>query len=158
MFGPVPDDFYGLVGRIALMAALLDDRLLSLARSIRAEPEEEHAGRPSAELARLARHGLVRHEPELQTELTALIDRTMRAIERRHQVIHSIWPNPTLESARGWRSVIHRRRPQASTYVQWIEVDEAQLRNLITELVDLIAAYERTFSRVPYRPAERPTG
>jgi hypothetical protein len=49
MFGPVPDDFYGLIGRIALVFTMLEDRLLGLLWAL----DDEHAGRPASQIATL---------------------------------------------------------------------------------------------------------
>lgn len=44
MFGMGPDDFYGLIGRIAFVATLLEDRLLGLLWALDDEPQATHAG------------------------------------------------------------------------------------------------------------------
>jgi len=150
VFGEVPDDFYGLVGRVALLAALLDDRLLSMVWALRNEPQPVQAGQPSAELLRLATSGLLRHDDELRTAGEQLLAQTKEALDARNAIVHSIWPNPSLTNARGWRPVIQRRRTETGEWTQWIELDEAKLRELILSMVRLISDHDRLRTQIPY--------
>ncbi len=52
MFGAIGEDFYGLVGRIVLVSALLENRLHVLFCALASAPEEERAGEPGTELAK----------------------------------------------------------------------------------------------------------
>lgn len=61
MFGQVPDDFYGLIGRVALVATLLEDRVLGLLWALDEEPQGTHAGLAATRLAPMIRQRAERH-------------------------------------------------------------------------------------------------
>ena len=108
MFGDVPDDFYGLVGRIALVATLLEDRVLGLLWALDDEPQATHAGLSTSQLIPKIRERTERHAKALGDDLVDDIESTLVAaaevLDQRHALIHSLWPQPTLEKAQGWRS------------------------------------------------------
>ncbi len=59
MFGGVDDDFYGLVGRIAVVAAPLEDRLHVLYGALAFSAESEKAGEPGTEVITACRRRLI---------------------------------------------------------------------------------------------------
>jgi hypothetical protein len=101
MFGHVPDDFYGLIGRIALVATLLEDRVLGLLWALDEELQATHAGLAATRLAPLIRQRYERHADALGEALVADIEwalvQALDVLEDRHALVHSLWPRPTME-------------------------------------------------------------
>lgn len=60
MFGPVPEDFYGLVGRVAMVAALLEDRLHVLFCGLAGASQNRMAGESGTTLVKECRARLRR--------------------------------------------------------------------------------------------------
>lgn len=142
-FGIVPDDFYGLVGRIGLVAALLDDRILGLLWALDDRPHPTHAGRPTSQLESEIRKRLDLRAEALGKDLVAEIDTALagavQAIEDRHALLHSLWPQPTMEKAQGWRSKRVKGSEHGSEVV-WFETSGEKLQQCLDELVRMIEA------------------
>lgn len=50
-FGPVPEEFYAVVGRIVMVSAILELGLWDLTQALdRTKPQSEHAGKPASQL------------------------------------------------------------------------------------------------------------
>jgi hypothetical protein len=137
MFGPVPEDFYALVGRIALVATLVEDRLLAILWALDDEVQPTHAGLSGTRLRELIGARLERVGPDMRAALGPLLTRVQAAMDRRNAVIHSLWPNPSLEGSQGWRS---RRLPKSmggGSEIVWTATSEAMLIGDLAELVSL---------------------
>jgi hypothetical protein len=147
MFGPVPDDFYSLVGRIALVSTLLEDRVLGLLWALDDESQPTHAGRPASQIAAEIDARLVKHAAHLGEDLVSRIRKSLEevsaALEQRHALIHSLWPNPTAEHAEGWRSRRLHKSLGGGSEIVWtktsVEMLEKDLRQLV-RLVDAVLA------------------
>lgn len=138
-FGVVDDDFYGLIGRIVMMAAVLEDRLITLRTVIR-EPiahQATYAGKPSSELIKGITKELGKRPDGFRATGEVLIGRLERAFDRRNDVVHSLWPNPTMEHAFGHRTVTKSRRLTDGDHSATVTTDGPQLMNVVHELADL---------------------
>lgn len=93
IFGPHPEAFWGGMGRVASLSALLEDRLLTLLTSLRGEAAD--ASPPPAMGVLLSR---LENERDARTDLAAWADfgeylvRARRCANYRNDLIHSIWP------------------------------------------------------------------
>jgi len=158
--GPVPEDFYALIGRITVLAALLEDRLhLCVCRwTLRPDPQPEEylAGESATRLIRELRSVIQGFPDDLQPAATDLLDRCDEAARRRNAVVHSLWPHDGQADVRGWRTVRHANRQDPENPVNW--TGSAGLPALVTELVDLYAALRSLEDRVPIRHPKHPTG
>jgi hypothetical protein len=114
-FGPVPDSFYGAIGRIAMLGALVESRFADVAGAVLGVPEADIAGWTVA--------------------LTTACEDAVAVMWRRNDMIHSLWPSPDVYGANGWRNVPAKQRGDDGTHYKWTGTDLDQLRQLITELV-----------------------
>lgn len=144
MFGQVPDEFYALVGRIALVSTLLEDRMLGLLWALDDQPHPTHAGRPASQIkaeieARFATRRCDLCE-ELVIEVEQLLSDVSDALDRRHALIHSLWPNPTADHAQGWRSRRLHRSLGGGSEILWTQTSVEILRTDLARVVDLVDA------------------
>jgi hypothetical protein len=139
MFGPVPEDFYSLVGRIALVAALLENRLHVLLCALASEPEEKRAGEPGTKLIRACRRHVDAWPTDRQSEARAVLDDAEAALLRRHEVVHSLWPFGGLDETKGWRLVAPGRRSEPGQPVAWTSMAADELPGLLNDLLDVYA-------------------
>jgi hypothetical protein len=151
MFGPVPDDFYGLVGRIALVSTLLEDKVMTMLYSLDTKPHPTYAGLPASQVAPEIRKRLKRRAEVLGEALVGEIDDAVTAsatvLDQRHALIHSLWPNPTLDKAQGWRSKRVKGSEQGSEII-WTETNKDKLQACLDELVRMSDVVVATTSRV----------
>ncbi len=138
MFGPVNEDFYGLVGRVALVATLLEDRLHVLFCSLARVPQDRMAGEPGTVLIKQCIQYLDRFSTCRHDEAAALFSDAEAALLKRHEVVHSLWPFSAQDPVQGWRSVPKTRRQQHDRSVEWTSLRADELPDLVSTLVDLV--------------------
>jgi hypothetical protein len=139
-FSGVDHGFYGVVGRIVMLASLVELQLFHLVCTLDAKPraQERYAGKPARQMIDRCRE-LLADERDPYDAGTALLDRVESAVDRRNEVVHSSWPHPTLHRAYGWRPAPLRLRSDDGLSIAEVETDEGKLRDLIGELVQLVA-------------------
>lgn len=147
MFGQVPDDFYGLIGRVALVATLLEDRVLGLLWALDNEPQATYAGLAATRLAPMIRQRVERHADALGGALVADIEsalvQALGVLEDRNALVHSLWPQPTMEKAQGWRPKRVSKGAGGGSKIVWTETSKDNLQRCLAELVrmnDLVLA------------------
>lgn len=149
MFGAVDEDFYGLVGRVALVAALLEDRLHVLFCALSFAPQDRLAGETGTTLIKECTKRLDRFPAERRGEAAALLADAEAALRKRHEVVHSLWPFTGSSPVRGWRNVPKSRRQHPAHPVAWTSLHADQLPDLVTDLVELVDRCRRTELWVP---------
>jgi hypothetical protein len=151
MFGAVPDDFYGLVGRIALVSTLLEDKVMTMLGSLDTKPHPTYAGLPTSQVVPQIRKTLKHHAEVLGEDLVVEIDEALTAsttaLNERHALVHSLWPNPTMEKAQGWRSKRVKGSEHGSEII-WTETSKEKLQTCLDELVRMSAVVVATTSKV----------
>ncbi len=158
IFGEVPEEFYGRHGRVVMVTAMLDlrlyDLLTELARPVfRDEPvfQDTFAGEHGSAVIVKCSAQLSRYEPAFGQRATELLEQAQDVMNGRNDVIHSVWPHPTVETAFGWRPV--RNRPPGEPYKS-VTLTDLDVRLLIGTTVDLINELDSlrnkaAFARLP---------
>ena len=137
LFGSVPEDIYGLIGRVTMLSALLENRLHVLLCTLASAPQDWLAGKPSAELIARCRGLLDRFRDEHRTAAAAFLDRAEAALHHRHEVVHSLWPFTGGPDVRGWRDV-PARRGESAQLGKWTTLAASELPKLVTDFVSLM--------------------
>jgi hypothetical protein len=148
MFGSVPEDFYALVGRVALVSTMVEDRVLGLLWALDDQDQPTYAGLPASQLSEEVTKRLDALEPALGLEIRRLLSRVSAALDRRHALVHSLWPNPQEHRAQGWRS---RRLPKSlggGSEIVWTLTSVATLEDDLRELVHLADVTLRAMNAV----------
>lgn len=106
MFGSVPEDFYAVVGRIVLVATMVEDRTLMVLWALDDATQDTHAGRSASDIRREVATRATKHAAVLGDDLVSHLGKVLAdltdASARRNALVHSLWPNPTEELAQGW--------------------------------------------------------
>lgn len=137
LFGPVDDEFYGLMGRIVMVATLVEDRVLMLLWSVDTEPQPTHAGKPFRQLTTLIRDRIEGLPDGVRSDIAAVVTRASDAMDRRNEFVHSLWPNPTLEQAQGWRSKRLPKGTDQHSEIVWTSTSAGAMASYLIELVAL---------------------
>lgn len=151
-FGPVAEDFYAVVGRVTMMAALVDDMVLRLTWALTYDAQLVHAGRPISQLDGICRKTVARCSDELRVDVLAVLDQAKATRELRNAVVHSMWPNPTLDSAFGWRPA---RGGDANRVTKTFPTTRAVFEQLISSLVDEVGKLDELQQRAHVEKARR---
>lgn len=154
-FGQVDAEFFGLIGRVAMVAAVLENRLTVLVTELTGSPQDKQAGKMSSELIAEIEKELDKRSAEFKAEGNVLIVRLQAAFAGRNEVVHSLWPNPTLAHAWGHRLVKPRKQTTPGDPSVAVTTDEEALIGLIRNLVSLRIDVER-FGQKAQMPENRP--
>ncbi|SFB38853.1 hypothetical protein SAMN05192575_109172 [Nocardioides alpinus] len=134
-FGPIPGQFYAVIGRVTMLGALLEQRVLELLWAIDDEPQPVHAGKSVAELLRLIEKPPLSRSDATDDDVRDMLRRVRVVIEERNAVVHSLWPEATLRIAFRWRPRTLKRRANESEWMQGEFVTRKDLRGIVSRLV-----------------------
>ena len=141
MFGVVPEDFYAVVGRIVLVATMVEDRTLMLLWALDDATQDTHAGRSASDIRREVATRIAKHAAVLGDDLVSRLSKVLADVNdasaRRNALVHSLWPNPTEELAQGWRSIRQPKGIEPRSEISWTLTSLGALRNDLAELVEL---------------------
>jgi hypothetical protein len=130
----VGDEFYADVGRICVVAALLDDLLGTLLSRLRRETGFAHNNKNGGNLIRLCKAAAKENaSPELHNDVDEVLERATELRRHRHAVTHSV----RLPSGAGWRADLTGTSHSARPGVIY-ETDQQSLRELITKFATVI--------------------
>ena len=153
LFGQVPGQFYAVVGRVTMLGALVEQRLLELLWAVDDGPQSQHAGKPVSQLMRLIEERLASQPDDLRADARHVLASVRVALEDRNAIVHSLWPEPTLKIAFRWRPRTLKRRATAQEWMQGEFVTRQDLRAVISRLVlvneQTAALAQRFHSRRP---------
>ncbi|WP_030484450.1 hypothetical protein [Nocardioides aequoreus] len=135
LFGQVPGQFYAVVGRVTMLGALLEQRLLELLWAVDDGPPSLHAGKPVSQLMRFIEERLASQPDDLCADAREVLSSVSLVLEDRNAIVHSLWPEPTLKIAFSWRPRTLKRRATAQEGMQGEFVTRQDLRAVISKLV-----------------------
>ncbi len=154
MFGHVPEIFFARLGRVVMVASMLELRLLDLLTELDQAPQDKHAGKSAASLIEACRVLLDRYDPSFAESATGILEKAQQALRDRNAVVHSLWPDPGIDSAYGWRPIPKNRRDSPGQPYKSITLNGLQLRHLIASTAELVHHVDRLRERAT--PARLP--
>ncbi|WP_163511581.1 hypothetical protein [Fodinicola acaciae] len=152
MFGYVPPEVYDIVGRITMLAAVLDMKLQHLTEALHTlafavggadDAVFARAGDSRTALIKCCRK-TVEHlaaagdSGSLRAEVCAFLDGAEAALNERNDVVHSVWSNPRTDPLYGWRYARPKQRDEGGPPVRSYLPSVQQLKDLIGTFVALI--------------------
>ena len=158
-FGAVPDDFYGLLGRVVMVAAVVENRLTTLLAAVNGGDTQKFAGLAARQSINELRREAAEFEDLVKSDTEQIPDSASTLFDVRNGLVHSLWPNPTLERAWGHRGVTVGRRTTEGSASVAIETSADDLRALIANFVrlyDQIVQVEQRVQNGLNRPPCRP--
>lgn len=106
--------------------------------------QDTHAGRRASDIRRELATRAAQHAAVLGDDLLDSLNKVLADLEevsaRRNALVHSLWPNPTEELARGWRSVRQPKGVEPRSEVTWTMTS---LDALMADLAELIELHDR---------------
>lgn len=132
-FGPVEERFYAMVGRVVMVANVVELRLFDLLSELDREHAQDFAGRPVGWVIKECRQRLSSHDQALRSVGLDLLGRVGTALADRNAIVHSLWPRPTYR----WRMVDKKRRPATGEPIVGVATTEEEQRELIRRFVSL---------------------
>jgi hypothetical protein len=148
-----PEEFYGRLGRIVHLAALLETRLYDLYCRLSGFPPEDRAGDRASAIIKACEElagGL--DDESMCASVVEFLERARSALETRNAVVHSLWPTEGV----GWRYVGKKRRKDDGRMTATTGIATQDLRGVVTELVFLCERCRDIESRLPAPGPPRP--
>lgn len=144
IFGSHPEDFYGAVGRIAGLSALLEQQLAAVRHSLARAPQGKFTHQPISKEIQTA-HELVDSLPAERRPLVSdYLGRAKAAINCRNDVVHSAFP------AQASGELIGHRPDRVKTVTDggatWTKTSLADLRDLIGQLSQLVLEFNSVYA------------
>lgn len=158
------DDFIRAVGRITLLASMLDQRLIMLATALRRRRQTEAQlaeplgwdARSGAEMVKEARRDVDTVPPELRTALFAHLKECSAVLDERHVLVHAIWLRD--QDLRRWFGIKSNRPAKRKPAVEPVthrEVATPDLLVLTMRLDAITAAIEKWIIALPEPDSRR---
>lgn len=138
-FGPVQDDFYAALGRVSMLAAFLDERMLDLRVALAFEMRSRKAGTFAAQLVTLCEDVAEDFPEPLRSDIFLLCFEARAVHMERNEIVHSVYPNATLESAFAWRSVGPKLREKKGQPTKTFTTNRSAIQDVITRQLDLLS-------------------
>jgi hypothetical protein len=149
-FGPLDPELPALIGRVTMLATLLELKLAHLASSIDNGMQHTYISATASDNLRLCRQRLKLYngsdmEVDFANRTQALLPRIRRAVTDRNDVVHRIWPHASPGQWAGWKAKRHldSDNPEWTTWDEytheWFTDLAARLIKLIDETSDAIA-------------------
>lgn len=95
ILGPMLDEFFGAVGGVVTLSALLEDRLRVLLQTSTFAPQTGYARDSPARLISNLRRYIARL-PDDGANVAAYLDDIRVALDRRNELVHSLWGSSQL--------------------------------------------------------------
>ena len=80
MFGVLPDEFPAIIGRIVMLGAVVEEKILQLAWALAQVPQTQYRGKQVSDLVKICR----RHLDRLDADRTAHVQALLVETERGH--------------------------------------------------------------------------
>lgn len=166
MFGAQDDDFYGAIGRIVNLSALLEIRLIAIHQALAGVEQDVQTNLPASDLCTHA-EALVKHALEAGTltqersELIArFLDRAKHLLAKRHDYVHNVWSRTGDQIVYGWRPGRHGKLTPEKRAAEMAELDDlpawftesacteksGEARSTVTSLVELHSSWPVVFA------------
>lgn len=142
-FGAVPDEFYGAVGRVVMLSALVENTFAFVVTTLDRKQEADYAGQPIGQLQKTLDR--IAKDRVLSQRFVDARAEMIEVLEERNAIVHSLWPSPTMDAARGWRPVVERKRNPSGEHIAWVEHTDATLTALIGRLLNVYSALRDLF-------------
>lgn len=138
IFGIHGDDFYGGIGRVAVLSALIEHQALGILQTMTSSLQSEHSRLPANQLIDKACKTLNSiNDCESRTVLLSYFNDIEAALRRRNDYIHSLWPAKPEGRLYGWRAGRRKNVPTEWQY-EALETNMNELEELISTLVELV--------------------
>jgi hypothetical protein len=139
ILGRHPDEFYGAIGRIVCVCAVLEDKTITLRHTLAGAQQGQHTHQPVSkqiDVARSLSHAL----PERAAQkVTAYLDQVDYAFRRRNELVHSSFP--VQPDGRLWGHRPIRDKNVTDGSADTVVTSFGELREFICELAQLVQEF-----------------
>jgi hypothetical protein len=144
-FGAHNEDFFGAIGRIASLAALIEHQALTIYQTLMNLPQTTGTLLSATQLIDKASKALTAAgDDENQTTLLQYFSDVDAALRKRNGYIHSLWPAQPANVLFGWRPTRAKTAP-ADKPNDAIQTNLEGLKAFISTLVEIVQRRDRVW-------------
>jgi len=145
ILGHHPEDFYGALGRIVCVSAVLEDKITSLRHTLEQVEQGRFAHEPAGQQIPKARELAGAHlSPPDADRVRAFLDRAKDAFKRRNDFVHSSFPSQPAGRVFGHRPARSKKVTDGTADV--IETSVDIMRLFIGDLATLVQEFNAIFA------------
>ncbi|GAA3734805.1 hypothetical protein GCM10022239_08670 [Leifsonia bigeumensis] len=146
IFGYVPPRLPTLIGKVVMLAALLETKIEGLTSSVDNATQDVHGGRgfavnSTAIKKRLSSYEANPAEQAFSAEVRVLLAEIEDVLEDRNFIVHGVWPKSSDFAWWGWKP---RRKSKTSSRLDWIEGRTLTPEEFIETCETLVSLLDRT--------------
>lgn len=136
------EDFYGAIGRIAGLSALVEHQALTIFQTMTNSPQEAHTKSPASQVADESPRVLKRlKNSDGQQTLFGYFNDVETAMRERNGYVHRLWSAQPNGQLFGWRPTRDKNSPAGHS--DGIHAGLSELRAFIRTLIELIQGRDR---------------
>ncbi len=152
LFGFVPEALPRLIGKVVMLAALLETKIEALASQVDDHPQAFFGGRgPGANSdtirERLALYQSTPDEVAFSLRVMSFLKDANEELELRNFIVHGVWPATDRPGWWGWKPIRQKRGVSAPVWIDDKTLEASDFIALCEELYELI---ERAAALIPY--------
>lgn len=144
VLGPHPDEFYGAVGRIVCVCAVLEQQLSAMRHALEQVEQDKFSQQPASSHSKIARELLHELSPEDGERVRQFLDRADVVLSRRNSIVHSSFPAQA--EGRLWGHRPTRNKAVTDGSGQTIETTVEALKEFVSELSKLAEDFNQVFA------------
>ena len=159
MFESIDDEFAGALARVVMLGALIESWVDLLVASLDHNPQSHYAGSAVNQQLKTIRTIIAKGVPARPTlsasereHILKLQQRVEAVMWQRNDVLHSVWPRPSLSNGQGWRHLPRTQREAEHIWTKGRQATEGDLLGLIAEMVAIVREVQRTTQEVEAHP------
>lgn len=154
LLGPHPEQFYGALGRMVALSALLENELLTLHQALMGSQQNEHTKLSAADLVSGSKTRTVelgraeRLGPQAVDEISGFLAHASELLAARNDYVHNVWPAQPDGRLFGWRP--QRNKDSGDQHI----LTDTTLANLLPDLravAELLERWPRVYGFVSAR-------
>lgn len=152
LFGFVPEALPRLIGKVVMLAALLETKIEALASQVDNHPQAFFGGRGPGANSETIRERLPLYqgtpdEVAFSSRIESFLVDANGALELRNFVVHGVWPSTDRPGWWAWKPI---RQKRGVTSPRWIDDKTLVAGDFVTLCEELNKLIERAASLIPY--------
>lgn len=152
ILGTHPDEFYGAMGRIVCICAVLEDRVIALRHALERVEQGRFTNQPISRQIAVARSFLVNVAEPGREVIASYLDRVGDAFKTRNDLVHGSFPAQA--SGEIWGHRMTRDRAVLDGTADTVEITLTDLRIFIGHLSELVIEFNAAMPYTAYDPTE----
>lgn len=152
LFRFVPEALPRLIGKVVMLAALLETKIEALASQVDDHPQAFFGGRgPSANSKtireRLSLYQRTPDEVAFSSRVESFLENANEELKLRNFIVHGVWPSTDRPGWWAWKPI---RQKRGVTLLRWIDDKTLVASDFVTLCEELNELIERADSLIPY--------